>query len=120
MQRYQLSIFKNKNKKIDIQSLKNHDNESLFTVTIGHQDVHEGKPDPEGINRAIEALQCKKEDVLMVGDTRFDMMAGERAGVKTGFLKWYDNLIIPKESPPTYIFESFDILLESIIGTTRV
>jgi len=116
----QLGIVTNQNKQMAIHSLKHHDIESLFTVTIGHQDVHEGKPDPEGINRAIEALQCKKEDVLMVGDSRFDMMAGERAGVKTGFLKWYDNLIIPKESPPTYIFESFDILLETIIGKTRV
>ena len=114
----QLGIVTNQNKQIAMQSLKYHNIKSLFAITIGNQDVSEGKPSPEGINQAIAALQCEKENVLMVGDSRFDMIAGERAGVKTGFLKWYENLNVPKESPPTYVFENFDTLLETIIGKT--
>lgn len=109
-----LGVVTNQNKQVAINSLKHHQIKSLFDVIIGLQDVKEGKPSPEGINQAIEQLQCNKEDVLMVGDSRFDMMAGYHADVQTGFTKWYDNLIIPQAYPPTFVFENFDMLLDVI------
>ena len=41
------------------------------------------KPAPDVIFTALEALGAKPEDCLFVGDSRVDMAAGKRAGVKT-------------------------------------
>ncbi|HKE22938.1 MAG TPA: HAD-IA family hydrolase [Bryobacteraceae bacterium] len=41
------------------------------------------KPAPNVIFTALEALGAKPEDCLFVGDSRVDMEAGRRAGVKT-------------------------------------
>lgn len=115
-----LGVVTNQNKQVALNSLKHHGLESLFDVVIAHQDVKEGKPSPEGIFLAIEKLQCTKDEVIMVGDSRFDIMAGQNAGVLTGFIKWYDNLVIPKETPPDYVFYDFDSLLETILSQTNI
>ncbi|HUQ91273.1 MAG TPA: HAD-IA family hydrolase [Bryobacteraceae bacterium] len=40
------------------------------------------KPAPDVIQRSLEALQARPEDVLMVGDATTDMAAGRAAGVR--------------------------------------
>jgi len=42
-----------------------------------------GKPAPDVILKALDALGAQAEDCLMVGDSAADMEAGKRAGVRT-------------------------------------
>lgn len=55
--------------------------EHLPHLVVGGSDVSRPKPDPEGLNKAMEALGLRAEEVLFCGDTVIDAKAAERAGV---------------------------------------
>ncbi|MFC6592442.1 HAD family hydrolase [Deinococcus lacus] len=55
----------------------------LLTQRTTASDVAESKPEPDIIHAALEKLQLGPQQVLMVGDTRFDIEAAQRAGVQT-------------------------------------
>ena len=50
-------------------------------LIIGGEDIERYKPDPQGIEMAIERLGVTKEEVLYIGDSEFDAGAAENAGV---------------------------------------
>ena len=52
-----------------------------FDIVIGHDDVKRGKPDPEGILKAMDELQCTQS--VYVGDSASDVKAGRAAGSLT-------------------------------------
>ncbi len=83
-----------------------------FSCIIGGEDVRRLKPDPEGIYRILAILEMKTRDVLMVGDTPEDILAGKAAGVKTGAVKWglgdWENLL---SRDPDYKFKKYTDLL---------
>jgi phosphoglycolate phosphatase len=53
----------------------------FFQVIIGGEDVAEHKPDPEGLFKAIERLQCSPASVVYVGDSVPDAEVSRRAAV---------------------------------------
>lgn len=59
-----------------------------FDVVIGLNEVDNAKPDPEPIYKALEALDAKPEEALMVGDNYHDIEAGQNAGTKTAGVNW--------------------------------
>ncbi|MDP1785220.1 MAG: HAD-IA family hydrolase, partial [Sulfuricurvum sp.] len=64
-----------------------------FEVLIGHEDVENHKPHPEPIHKALEQMKYGLEEVWMIGDTRLDLEASQRAGIDAvGVLTGYDNL----------------------------
>jgi len=52
-----------------------------LTLIVGGQDVTKAKPDPEGLNFAVDRLQVEKSDLLFCGDTVIDAETARRAGV---------------------------------------
>lgn len=50
-------------------------------LIIGGQDVTKNKPDPEGLNKAIERLNVEKGELLYCGDTVIDAQTAQNAGV---------------------------------------
>jgi len=55
--------------------------QDALALIIGGQDVSQNKPDPEGLNLAVERLGLDKKDVLYCGDTVIDAETAKRAGV---------------------------------------
>ena len=53
----------------------------LMDFTIGGEMVKSPKPDPEGLNRAIEAVGTDRREVLYCGDTTIDAATAKNAGV---------------------------------------
>lgn len=51
-----------------------------FDVIVTGDDVKKGKPDAEMVIEACEKLKVKPENVILVGDTESDFMAGKSAG----------------------------------------
>ncbi len=51
-----------------------------FDVIVTGDDVKRGKPDAEMVIEACEKLKVKPENVILVGDTESDFMAGKSAG----------------------------------------
>lgn len=54
---------------------------SRLTLIVGGQDVSRAKPDPEGLNLAVERLGKGRDAVLFCGDTVIDAETASRAGV---------------------------------------
>ena len=48
--------------------------------------VQNVKPDPEGILKAMDEMECKK--AVYIGDNTSDILAGKNAGVYTIGVKW--------------------------------
>jgi len=54
-----------------------------FDVVISAEDVVHPKPDPEPLWKALDTMEIKPFDAIMIGDTRVDILAGKNAGTKT-------------------------------------
>ena len=63
---------------LDVAGVKN-----MFDGITSSADVQSTKPDPDLILAALKKLDNPKEDVVMVGDTRFDVEAARRAGIRS-------------------------------------
>ena len=85
-----------------------------FDVIIGHDDVSHSKPDPEGIFKALKALNA--DDGYYIGDNVTDIQAGKNARMKTIGVKWspkgYD--LMEKENPD-FMADSYQEILEYIM-----
>lgn len=110
---YPLAIVTTKIKDAVYIGLDLFDIRDYFDVIIGHDDVTRSKPDPEGINKALEKLGLK--DGYYIGDNVTDIMAGKNAGLKTIGVKWspkgYDLML--KENPDLLI-DHFNEIIDYI------
>ncbi len=52
-------------------------------LIIGGNEVKQGKPAPDMILLALKKLHLKKNEVIFIGDTIYDITAGKSAGVRT-------------------------------------
>lgn len=57
--------------------------ESVISFVLGADDVKDGKPAPEAVNRTLEKFGFLPEEALVVGDTTFDIQMGKAAGTWT-------------------------------------
>jgi pyrophosphatase PpaX len=83
---------------------------------ITRDDVAKSKPDPEGINTALEYFKIKPSNACMVGDTEIDVAAGRAAGVKTVGLT--SNVLAIKdliESRPNYLIDNITEMMPIIL-----
>ena len=90
------------------------DIEKYFSVIIGLEDMEEGKPSPDGINKALALLNVNKEDVIYVGDNKSDFEAAKNAEVKTALISWSigkDNSLLN----PDYLINSYNEFAKEIL-----
>lgn len=87
----------------------------FFDVVIALDHVKKAKPDPEPIQKALELLNSKPEEAIMVGDNFHDILGGKNAGTKTAAVAWSmkgkDYLM---DFSPDYMLEKMTDLLEII------
>jgi HAD superfamily hydrolase (TIGR01509 family) len=53
----------------------------LADLATSGEEVDSSKPDPDVVQAALERLSLPPEAVVLIGDTRYDVEAGNRAGV---------------------------------------
>ena len=53
----------------------------LMDATVNHDDVDRSKPDPDIVATAVQKARLSPAEVVMVGDTPYDVAAAARAGV---------------------------------------
>jgi HAD superfamily hydrolase (TIGR01509 family) len=66
---------------------------NLFEVIITSDDADSSKPDPDLVEAALKKLGMGPREVVMIGDTPYDVAAAARAGVSTIALRsggWKD------------------------------
>ncbi len=57
--------------------------EDIFDVLVCYDDVSKTKPDPEGFYLITRKYKLNSDDVIMVGDSTADMLAGKNFGAYT-------------------------------------
>ena len=87
--------------------------EALISYVLGADDVVEGKPNPEPVNRTLEKFRFKPEEAIVVGDTVFDVDMGKNAGTKTCGVT-YGNGSRESISAADWVIDDFGHLLEIV------
>lgn len=94
--------------------------EGFFAVVVGFEDTVEHKPSPEPMAKALQLLCLKAGEVLVVGDTEMDVVAGREAGAKTVAVATgvtpRDRLAIAK---PDYLIDDLSGLEGILEGLTQ-
>jgi pyrophosphatase PpaX len=85
---YKLAIVTTKREDVAFKGLRLMKLDPFFDVMIAYDHVKKVKPDPEPIFLALEKLESKPEETLMVGDNFHDVLAGKNAGTKTAGVAW--------------------------------
>lgn len=84
--------------------------ESVISFVLGADDVKDGKPAPEAVNRTLEKFGFLPEEALVVGDTTFDIQMGKAAGTRTCGVT-YGNGSIESLADADRIIDNFGELL---------
>ncbi|TCS95687.1 pyrophosphatase PpaX [Hazenella coriacea] len=75
-------------------------------------DAPQAKPEPDLLLLAMERIQMKPEECLMVGDSRYDLMAAQKAGVACAGVSWSLHLDDLQKYRPDYMLDDLRDLLE--------
>jgi HAD superfamily hydrolase (TIGR01509 family) len=71
------------------------------------------KPHPDGVYEAAKQMGLSTGEIMMVGDFRFDVMAGSAAGVKTVLLaNGGKSVMLPGDPEPDYIVSHLEEILD--------
>lgn len=82
---------------------------------ISLSDVSIGKPNPEGILKAMEVLGSEPSSTVIVGDSYHDIEAGQNAGIKTVGVTWSERgEEFLRSFKPTYMIRDLYELLHLI------
>jgi len=77
-------------------------------------EVSEPKPHPESVERALTefALETRRDEVVFVGDSPFDLQAGRAAGVRTAAALWgpFSREVLNLEEPDYHLTDIEDVL----------
>ena len=84
-----------------------------ISYIIGGDDVSEGKPNPEAINKTLEKFGFKPEEAIMVGDTVFDIHMGINAGTYTCGVT-YGNGTAESMADATWLIDDFGKLIQIV------
>lgn len=83
-----MGVVTNKVRKTTEMGLKLFQLDRYMDTIVTVEDVSKAKPDPEGIQVALNRLNAKPEETLMVGDSQYDIQSGQNAGVKAAGVAW--------------------------------
>lgn len=114
---FKMAVVTNSRKAAVCPTLTRWEVQHLFDAVLTIEDVSHGKPDPEMIHRALNKLNVSPSDAIIVGDSKSDVLAGKRAGIKTiGFSpseNWkYLALESLRFTAPSHLIHSYDELWE--------
>ncbi|MBD1372228.1 pyrophosphatase PpaX [Hazenella sp. IB182357] len=82
-------------------------------------DTSQPKPAPDMILLALQQLNILKTEAVMVGDSRFDLLAAQRAGVDRIAVKWSLHWKELEMYQPDDYLETMNDLLPIVLGTKK-
>lgn len=117
-QRYKLAVVTSRNRETTIAGLKKFGLIDYFDGVITSDDTLKHKPEPEPIIKALELLDSKRENSIMMGDSIFDIECSHNARLKFVWVAWAETKNIKdakKGLRPDFIIEK-PIDLFKILG----
>jgi 3-amino-5-hydroxybenzoic acid synthesis related protein len=83
-----LAIVTGKDRERTLESLEHFGLREYFDAVVASDELACPKPDPEGVRRALDLLDCQPDRALMVGDAVNDVLCAQRAGVLAVAVTW--------------------------------
>jgi len=84
-----LGVVTSKRTEMALRGLRVCGMDRLFSVVVGLDQTAKHKPNPEPALLAIQRLnEVPGSHILMVGDSKFDILCGRSAGIKTAAVGW--------------------------------
>lgn len=113
-QNKRIALFTTKENKDTMKVLEHLDMLDMFEMIVARQDVEQPKPHPEGLHKILEHFSLENpKDVIMIGDTYYDLAAGHNAQVNTMIVKHgYDKNVLNHKQQPTWVIHNFSELLD--------
>lgn len=108
---FQLGVVTNKMHVLTEYALECIGLSNIFDVIIGYDDVSKGKPDKEGMLKAISFFNSRPEDTVYIGDNKSDYDSANNANVDCILVGWGPR-VLPIDLKPKYIINSYLDLLE--------
>lgn len=96
--------------------------EDCMDVWISSDDAAHPKPAADPVLAAARRFDCSPQEIVMIGDTIFDLQAGKAAGARSGAAFW--GFAREKEmlaEQPDYVFrtvQDLDLLISQVKNTT--
>lgn len=111
---YRIGVVTSKGRELALRGLKLCALDSLIDTAVFLEDTDRHKPDPTPILTATERLGLSPLSAAYIGDSRYDIIAGRAAGVRTVAALWgpYPRIELEKERP--------DHLLESVVDLLEI
>ena len=106
---FKLGIVTNKTHNLTLLALHVIGLEDLFDVLICFDDVSKGKPDKEGIMKAISLLNGEKKSSLYLGDNASDLETANNAGIDCCLVNWGPRVLDPALKPAFKINSYLDL-----------
>jgi len=78
---------------------------SYFEHILTKEDVPDTKPSPLGLIQLIDSMDLRADEVVYIGDTHNDMIAAQRAGIKSVLVNWTIQDHRTFETKPDFIIE---------------
>ena len=70
------------------RALSHFDLYKYFDAIVAVEDIEEAKPAPNTIYKALDKLNAKPENAIMMGDSRLDILCAKNAGVPSVLVGW--------------------------------
>lgn len=107
-----MAVVTNKRRPVVEMGLRLFDLDKWMDEVICVGDAPKAKPDPDMLLLAMDRLQVKPEETLMVGDSRYDLIAARNAGVASAGVSWSLHLEDLHKYQPDYLLEDLRGLLD--------
>ena len=110
---YVMALVTNKPSKFVPEILQQHKLSHFFSDTIGGEDFPKRKPDPIALNWLLEKHGFSAEQMLMVGDSKNDILAAKNAGcLSFGLTYGYNHGESISDSNPDFVADQLSELLD--------
>lgn len=111
---FKLGIASSDVKRNLVEDVKKFGLQALFdTITSAQEFVHP-KPHPEQLRTTAQKMGVKPEECVMVGDSKYDVIAAKRAGMKTVLVLGTLNEEQAKELEPDHAIKKMEEVLNII------
>lgn len=112
---YVLAVVTNKPSQFVPDILSQHEIDGFFSDVLGGDAFTEKKPNPMPLNYLLEKHQVSPEQMLMVGDSKNDILAAKNAGCASfGLTYGYNHGEPIEQSQPTYVADNVSELLKIV------
>ncbi|SMO65498.1 pyrophosphatase PpaX [Melghirimyces algeriensis] len=109
-----LGIVSNKQRQAVQKGLKQSQLSAWFSTVVCWEDADRPKPDPSPIRLALERLDGDAKTTLMVGDSKYDLLAARQAGVASAAVSWSVHGTSLFRYRPDHVLDTMEDLLQVV------